>query len=60
MHSTFIFRHEAGSACYLLQASFLPGLFFDPEDGSKMFLKTLADFQQTIWRHIPEDRTIQF
>jgi hypothetical protein len=27
-----------GSACYLLHAGFLLGLFFDPEDGGDMFL----------------------
>jgi hypothetical protein len=26
------------SACYLLYAGFLLGLFFDPEDGGDMFL----------------------
>jgi hypothetical protein len=46
------------SACYLLPAGFLLGLFFDPEDGSDMFLKTQADFGQTTWYYIPEDRTL--
>jgi hypothetical protein len=26
------------SACYLIHAGFLLGLFFDPEDGGDMFL----------------------
>jgi hypothetical protein len=29
---------KQSSACYLLQAGFLLGLFFDPEDGGDMFL----------------------
>jgi hypothetical protein len=33
-------------------ASFLRGLFFDPEDGGNMFL-------WTIWCYIQEDKTIQ-
>jgi hypothetical protein len=31
-------RKKDGSACHLLHAGFLLGLFFDPEDGSDMFL----------------------
>jgi hypothetical protein len=30
-----------GSACYLLFASFLLGLFFDPEDGGDIFLRNV-------------------
>jgi hypothetical protein len=30
--------HETNSDCYLLHAGSLFGLFFDPEDGSDMFL----------------------
>jgi hypothetical protein len=29
-------------ACYLLQAGFLFGLFFDPEDGSDMFFQNFG------------------
>jgi hypothetical protein len=36
--------------CYLLHAGFLLGLFFDPEDGSDIFL------QRTTRRYIPDDR----
>jgi hypothetical protein len=31
-------KHETSSRCYLLHADSLFGLFFDPEDGSDMFL----------------------
>jgi hypothetical protein len=36
-HVTSILRELAGSACYMLQADFLFGLFFDSEDGGDMF-----------------------
>jgi hypothetical protein len=29
-------------ACYLIHAGFLLGLFFDPEDGSDMFLRNVS------------------
>jgi hypothetical protein len=32
-------KHSSGSACYLLHDGFLLGLFFNPEDGSNMFLQ---------------------
>jgi hypothetical protein len=44
------------SACHLLHAAFLPGLFFYPKDGSNMFLRN--DFKRITWRYIPEDRTL--
>jgi hypothetical protein len=31
-----------GSALYLLQAGFLLGLFFDPEDGGDMFFRNVG------------------
>jgi hypothetical protein len=31
-----------GSACYLLHAGYLLGLFFDPEDGSDMLLQNIS------------------
>jgi hypothetical protein len=37
--STNISEECAGSACYLLHASFLICLLFDPEDGDDMFLQ---------------------
>jgi hypothetical protein len=40
-------------------ADFLPGLFFDPEDGGDMFLQTLVHFQLTTWHYIPEGRTLR-
>jgi hypothetical protein len=36
-------QHETDCiAVYLLLAGFLPGLFFDPEDGSDMFLQKVC------------------
>jgi hypothetical protein len=50
---------KQSSAWYLLHAGFLLGLFFDPEDGGDMFLRTLVDYQRTTQHYIPEDRTLQ-
>jgi hypothetical protein len=33
---------QSASACYLLHAGFLLGLFFDPEDGNDMFLQNFS------------------
>jgi hypothetical protein len=33
---------EQSSVCYMLHAGFLLGLFFDPEDGSDMFLRKVG------------------
>jgi hypothetical protein len=35
------------------------GLFFDPEGGGDMFLRTLGEFQRATRRYISEDRTRQ-
>jgi hypothetical protein len=48
------------SACHLLHAGFLLGLFFDPEDGGNMFLRHVVDFERTTWRYIPGDRTLHY
>jgi hypothetical protein len=46
------------TASYLLQARFLLGLFFEPEDGGDIFLWEVGwFFQRTTW-HIPEDKTL--
>jgi hypothetical protein len=37
---TFLEMKQTG--CYLLLAGFLPGLFFDPEDGGYMFLQNVG------------------
>jgi hypothetical protein len=36
----------------------LLGLFFDSEDGGKMFLQNVFDFQQTTRHYIPENKTL--
>jgi hypothetical protein len=48
-HVASIFRVEEmskernmGSACHLLHAGFLLGLFFNPEDGGDLFLRSLG------------------
>jgi hypothetical protein len=47
-----------GGTCRLLQAVLLLGLLFDGEDGGDVFLRNSVDFQRTIRRYIPEDRTL--
>jgi hypothetical protein len=43
-------------ACYLLNAGFLPGLFFNLKMEVTYFSETLVDFQRaTTQRYIPED-----
>jgi hypothetical protein len=34
--------HFGGTYCYLLCSGFLLGIFFDPEDGSSMFLQIIS------------------
>jgi hypothetical protein len=36
-----VIYHRASSVCCLIQAGFLLGLLFDPEDGSDMFLRNV-------------------
>jgi hypothetical protein len=36
------FAVKPSSACYLLLAGFLLGLFFNPEDGDDMFLQNIS------------------
>jgi hypothetical protein len=36
------FAVKQSSACYLLHAGFLLGLFFDPKDGGSMFLQNVG------------------
>jgi hypothetical protein len=36
---TAVVMKSSVSACYLLHAGFMFGLFFDPEDGGDMFLQ---------------------
>jgi hypothetical protein len=44
------------SACYLLHADFMLGMFFDPEDGGDVFFR---DVDIRITRHyVPEDITV--
>jgi hypothetical protein len=42
------FYHLQSSACYLLHAAFLHGLFFNPEDGGDKFFRNI-EFQWTTW-----------
>jgi hypothetical protein len=43
-------------ALYLLNAGFMFGIFFGPEDGGDMFFRKSVDFQRSTWHCIPEDR----
>jgi hypothetical protein len=47
------------SACYLLHAGFLLGLFFDLYMEATCSSEKMADFQRTKWRYIPEDKNLQ-
>jgi hypothetical protein len=42
-------QHDAGSR-----------LFFDPEDGSNMFIRNVSHFKRTTRCYMTEDRTLQF
>jgi hypothetical protein len=52
------------SACYLLRAGFLRGLFFDPEDGGDMFLRNVGsismDYKASYPRRQNSSRFIYF
>jgi hypothetical protein len=39
----------ASRVCYLIHAGFLPGLFFDPDDGGDMFLRKLRLSFNGVW-----------
>jgi hypothetical protein len=51
-------KKETSYACCLLQAEFLLGLLFDPEDGDHMSLQNVVDFHRTTRHYISEDRTL--
>jgi hypothetical protein len=36
------YKNKKNSACYLFHAGLLLGLFFNPEDGSDMFLSSVG------------------
>jgi hypothetical protein len=55
-HELSVSRVLLCSACYLLHAGFLHGLFLDPEDGVDFSSETSADFQQSTQLYIPECR----
>jgi hypothetical protein len=42
LHGQRINQARSQHACYLLHTSFLFGLFFNPEDGSNMFLQKIS------------------
>jgi hypothetical protein len=44
--------------CCLLQASFLLGFLFDPEDEETCSCETLVGFHQTTWHYVQEDKTL--
>jgi hypothetical protein len=41
------------SACYMLHTGFLPGLFFDPEDGDDVFFRTVGWFSTDYFAFYP-------
>jgi hypothetical protein len=51
-----IYRSHLLATCF--HASFLPGLFFEREEGGNMFLGNVG-LQRTTRRYIPEDITLR-
>jgi hypothetical protein len=46
------------ASCYLLNAGFLLGLFFQLEDGETCYSETPVHFQRIAQRYIVEDKTL--
>jgi hypothetical protein len=46
--------------CYLLHAHFLLGLFFDPADGSKIFLRNISRLSEDYISHTHRGENFKF
>jgi hypothetical protein len=53
-----IMRVKYSSACCLLNAGFLLGLFFEPKHEGDMFLHMLFELQWTTLYYIPDDSSL--